>query len=214
MSYPSPTPIYHITHIKNLEAILHSGSLIAKNFLDSAYQNVAYGHIQDRRASRIVPIPPMGNLHDYVPFYFCPRSPMLYAIYNPIPGQMTYEGGQTPILHLVTHADRLGAAGLPFTFTDRHAVLRLAAFFTQLPDLDQLNWAYIQAQVWHSRDPQHPDRKELKQAEFLVHRIVPWEYIEAIGVINSDVKATVEACLDGFPPEMRRVVQVKPDWYY
>ena len=33
-----------------------------------------------KRAGRVVAIPPGGSLSDYVPFYFTPRSPMLYNI--------------------------------------------------------------------------------------------------------------------------------------
>ena len=38
------------------------------------YQDVANVNVQDKREHKIVPISPGGNLHDYVPFYFAPRS--------------------------------------------------------------------------------------------------------------------------------------------
>ena len=37
-------------------------------------------HIKERRARKIVPIVPGETLADFVPFYFAPRSPMLYAM--------------------------------------------------------------------------------------------------------------------------------------
>lgn len=35
-----------------------------------------------------------------VPFYFCPRSVMLYVIYCANHDELSYRGGQGPILHL------------------------------------------------------------------------------------------------------------------
>ncbi len=35
-----------------------------------------------------------------VPFYFCPRSVMLYVIWRRNHPQLTYLGGQEPIVHL------------------------------------------------------------------------------------------------------------------
>ena len=98
---PDPVLLYHITHLDNLPGILRTGCLHCHRQLHQAGQhpvNIAYQGIQDRRASTRVPCGPGGVLHDYVPFYFAPRSPMLYAIHrNQIQG---YSGGQSPILHL------------------------------------------------------------------------------------------------------------------
>lgn len=43
---------------------------------------IAHNTIQDRRAQTYVPCLPGGNPHDYVPFYFAPCSPMLYAAHK------------------------------------------------------------------------------------------------------------------------------------
>jgi hypothetical protein len=37
---------------------------------------------------------------DCVPFYFCPRSIMLYILYQANDPELTYRGGQGPIVHL------------------------------------------------------------------------------------------------------------------
>jgi ssDNA thymidine ADP-ribosyltransferase, DarT len=47
-----PTPIYHITHIRNLELILQLHGLIAISQLQQQqidYQDIAHRSIQDRR---------------------------------------------------------------------------------------------------------------------------------------------------------------------
>ena len=69
-----------MTHVTNLPAIIQSGGLIATAILrasGAAYANIAYTSIQEQRAAKPVPCSAGGSLHDYVPFYFAPRSPML-----------------------------------------------------------------------------------------------------------------------------------------
>ena len=74
-------PIYHITPIDNLPGIIKAGGLFcdrdAKNI-----QFVSIGHrnIKERRLRKKVPCEPGGVIADYVPFYFAPRSPMLFTI--------------------------------------------------------------------------------------------------------------------------------------
>ena len=60
-----------------MEAILKAGCLLAKNLVGDHYESIAQIDIQDKRSRAIVPHPPYGSLHEYVPFYFAPRSPML-----------------------------------------------------------------------------------------------------------------------------------------
>ncbi len=43
------------------------------------YQNIAHQGAQGARSIKSVPYPPGGQVHDYVPFYLAPRSPMLLA---------------------------------------------------------------------------------------------------------------------------------------
>ncbi len=208
-----PVLIYHITHIENLRGILEEGRLWAKNLLPRLCTSIAYEHIQEERAQRTVPVGPGGVLHDYVPFYFCPRSPMLYALHNPVEGQMHYRGGQRPILHIVSSVERVEQAGLPFVFTDRHAKKKYADFFTQKADFARLDWQAIRARRWFDT-PEQPYRKEKKQAELLVHRFFPWELVEGIGVLDSGMARGVRQVLEAFPKAMWRTVWVKRDWYY
>ena len=58
------------------------------------------------------------------------------------------------------------------------------------------------------------DRQRRKQAEFLVHRFCDWSLIQAIGVINQDMKTAVEEILAGYPAGLHKPVVVKSEWYY
>jgi hypothetical protein len=133
---PNPTPIYHITPIENLRMILETGELRAKRALDqedTGYTNIAHQTIQDRRAHTPVPCGPRGVLHDYVPFYFAPRSPMLYSISR---GYVAgFASGQQSIIHLVSTAQVVRASGLGFVFTDGHGIMAITDFYDNLTDL-------------------------------------------------------------------------------
>ncbi len=109
-----PTDIYHITHVDNLAAIVAEGGLWCdREAADRgvAKIGIAHQHIKERRARRRVPIGPGGTLDDYVPFYFAPRSPMLFSINGGfVEG---YSDGQRSVIHLVSSAEVVSAAGMP-----------------------------------------------------------------------------------------------------
>lgn len=212
MDIPDTVYLYHLTSVENLPSIVESGELKSKNQLageQAAYQNIAYPHIQARRAKRTVPCAAGGCLHDYVPFYFGPRAPMLYAInMGRVEG---YEDGQERLIYLVTKVQFIERNGLTFAFTDRHAVLTYANFYDDVKALDQVDHELMRNRYWHNT-AQHPQRKERRQAEFLVHDHVPFTLIGAIGVINERMKDKTEQCfneLEAAPP-----VIVKRKWYY
>ena len=98
-----PLRIFHITAIPNLQSIvkskmLYSNGLLQKKKID--HENIAYQGAQGRRATKLVARPPGGVIHDYVPFYFAPRSPMLMAINGGRVDGCGYR--QADIAHLVS----------------------------------------------------------------------------------------------------------------
>ncbi len=209
---PDPVLLYHITHLDNLPGILRAGCLHCyRQMSDGGLHpvNIAYPGIQDRRATTSVPIGPGGVLHDYVPFYFAPRSPMLYALHrNQVEG---YSGGQVPIVHLVTSVARLTETGHQFVYTDGHATMVFSRFFADVADLDQIDWPVMQERYWNDT-PEDPDRKRRRQAEFLVYSRVEWPAMIGFGVIDSRVEARVNAILAEH--DVTALVRVRRQWYY
>ena len=203
-----PLPIYHITPIDNLESIISEGGLLAYNVMletGTNYTNIAYENIQDRRARIRVPCGAGGVLHDYVPFYFAPRSPMLYTINR---GNVpNYTQGQEAVIHLVSHVEDIDARGdLDFVFTDGHAVMEFTTFFDDLNYLDNIDWDVMEARYWRDTNEDN-DRKRRRQAEFLVRNFLPWELITEIGVMNSTIKANTENILQNFTHKPSVIVQ-------
>jgi hypothetical protein len=131
------TPVFHMTHVDNLVNILKEGKLLAKNQVKAQQRiSIASEDVQSRREKRLVSKPPGGVLHDYVPFYFAPRSPMLYCNHR---GSIPNAYNPADIIYLVTTAQEIEAKKA-VVFFDRHAVLNYAICFNQLKDLDKIDW--------------------------------------------------------------------------
>jgi len=197
----------------NLPNILRTGSLLPKNQLPkpALQRDLSEPRIQNRRTNTHVPCGPGGNLHDYVPFYFGPCSPMLFRIKcNNYPG---YTGGQGSIVYLLTHIQAVMDAGHPFAFSDSHPIMSFVEFYDDLNHLDEVKWDIVEDKQWHPSYAHNSHRsKEFKQAEFLLHGIVPCTLLQGIAVFDEDRKAQVETMLATFHYQLR--VKIVPKWYY
>ncbi len=204
--------IYHISSKANLSKILEHGGLLPKNRegeLSSLPINIAYEGIQQRRSETEVPIAPFGTLHDYIPFYFAPRSPMLFAIHH---GKIKgYSGGQKDIIYFISSSEVASDNKLPFVFTDGHAVMAFSEFYNQQEDLDKVDWQIMNDSFWGDT-PEDPDRKRRRQAEFLVKDFMPLSCIKGIAVIDADSEKFVKKLLNEYGIPMK--VSVKYEWYY
>lgn len=206
------TYIFHITHFSNLPSIVGGTGLLCDARLDELGTqpvNIAFDDIKERRARKSVPCGSGGVVAGYVPFYFAPRSPMLYTISK---GNVTsYTGKASEIVHLVAPISSVVSAGLDFVFTDGHPVIAVTSFFDDLGDLTKIDWAVMNARYWHDT-ADDPDRKRRRQAEFLVRDSFPWTLVEYIAVKNQAVAAAVSEVIDlssGKPS-----VILRPGWYY
>ena len=67
----------------------------------------------------------------------------------------------------------------------------ISKFFDDLTDLDKADWDVIHSWSWGNR-ADDVDRKRRKQAELLMHESFCWDWLDSIGVIDSDTKKRVE----------------------
>ena len=171
--------------------------------------SIAYEGIQQRRSEIEIPIPPYGILHDYIPFYFAPRSPMLYAIHKGM--ILGYSGRQEDIIYLVSSVQIIVSNNIPFVFTDGHAIMRLSEFYNQSCDLDKIDWQIMKETYWNDNE-QDGDRKRRRQAEFLVKDSFPIRLLKGIAVKDKESESDIRKILEPYgilPP-----IRVKYDWYY
>lgn len=184
--------LYHITHINNLDSIFKSGGLFAQAIVQQygqSYMDVANQDIQGRRSKTKIPLAPQGSLHDYVPFYFAARSPMLYSV--------CHQGGieQEKMVYFMSNTETIEQLCLPFVFTDAHAIMWLTNFYNSLEDLDKVDWDVMASTIW-TDDVEHPNRKTKRQAEFLVHQQVPLEACIGLAVMNSKMEHEVKHIIE------------------
>ncbi len=208
---PNPTPIIHMTHINNVADIFGQGALVATSRLNSqarAFTNIAYSSIQAQRAAKRVPCGPGGCLHDYVPFYFSKRSPMLYTINR---GNVPCEGGQGALVHLVATAQTVASSGLGYAFSDGHGIMTYSSFYDDLAHLGEVDWDVIRSNQW-ADTVDDGDRKRRKQAEFLVLGEFPTSLLSEIVVRTPDRKIQVDDILTDLGVKLE--VHVNPTWYY
>ncbi len=215
MTAPPPRPkIYHITHVNNLLNILADGGLLSDTKIaqrGGPLQSIGMAKIKQERLRRDVHCHPGTKVGEYVPFYFCPRSVMLYVIHCANHPGLTYRGGQDPIIHLEANLPTVvqwaNANHVRWAFSLSNAGAYHAEFYSDLQDLDKLNWDAIAA-----TDFRDSDIKEGKQAEFLVHGFFPFELVERIGVRTDVFKEKVLQILriSGYSPR----VEVLPNWYF
>jgi hypothetical protein len=202
---PAKTAIFHITDIANLPSILAVGGLLSDAKLaGKAYAGIGYGHIKERRLTRYrIPCCDNRLVGDFVPFYFCPRSPMLYTINRGNTGRTP--GCQRDIVHLVsTVADGI-ALGRPWAISDGNAGSDHADFESDVAALDGLDWEAIRTTDWQRRTHE-------KSAEFLVADSYDWTAIRWVGCHDARAAAKVNSLL--VAAKHQPEVLSKPNWYY
>lgn len=168
------------------------------------------GKIKQRRLKELtLNCHPELHVGDCVPFYFCPRSIMLYLIYRANSSELSYRGGQGPIVHL--QADLQTCVAWAEKNSQRWAftLSNAGAYYFEdrcsLAQMSELNWQAIQATNWQAC-------KEGKQAEFLLEDRFPWHLVEYIGVHS---RASYQRVVNALPTGGHRPpVAIKPNWYY
>ena len=213
MADDAATQILRIVHLDNLGVCLARGGLHAPNNTPEdglEYRSIHNVEVQTQRQQTPIPCGPGGTIHDYVPFYFGPLSPMMLNLKT---GRVAgYEDGQESLVYLVSTAEAVRDSGTGFVFCDGHGIARFTAWFDHLDDLDEIDWDVVGARYW-ADTVEDMDRQRRKQAEFLVHWFCDWSLIGEIVAFDKDHRTEVERLIaesgsDG-PP-----VRVCREWYY
>lgn len=212
---PQQPKLYHITHVGNLAGIVADGGLLSDAAMmqrGRPVQVIGMSTIKRRRVEELeVSCHPGTKVGDYVPFYLCPRSVMLYVIHCANHPELAYRGGQDPIVHLEADLHTVvrwaEANERPWSFSLSNAGAYYAEFWSRLAELDRLDWNAIAATDFRAAEV-----KERKQAEFLVHNGFPFELVERIGLRSAAVRSRAAAALVG--SNYRPTIEVHPEWYF
>jgi ssDNA thymidine ADP-ribosyltransferase, DarT len=214
-SSPDRPKIYHITHIDNLPSIATGMGLVSdaqRIATDLSCSVVGMSTIKQRRLEEIeVTCHPSTMVGQYVPFYFCPRSIMLYILRMANHPDVSYRGGQPSIVHLQADFHQVIAWAnsntVPWAFSSGNAGSRLTSFYNDPTQLSAIDWNAVA-----STDFRDAKTKEGKQAEFLLFNVFPWTLIEKVGTIDSTIATRVKQALVtlGHQP----TIAVEPTWYF
>jgi len=211
---PAQPKIYHIVHVDKLASITADGFLFSDAVMAQRPGNgtvIGMNNIKARRMNELhLASHPGLFVGSCVPFYFCPRSVMLYLIYRRN-AELAYQGGQGPIVHLVADLQAVvawaQANGQRWAFSLSNAGSYYFEDRCDLAHLHEVNWSAVQTNQW-SGSP----TKEQKQAEFLIEQQFPWHLVEEIVVINQAVGQQAVQAIAG--SGHRPSVQIRPAWYY
>ncbi len=213
MTVPDQPKLYHIAHVDRLPGIVADGCLWSdREVVRRALEGTTIGMntIKQRRLNELRLASYLDLfVGDCVPFYFCPRSVMLYLIYQGNHPELSYRGGQEPIFHLEADLHAVVAWAdsqrRRWAFTLSNAGARYFEDRSELDRLGEIDWTAVHATDWRRY-------KDGKQAEFLLELSFPWHLVETIGVLS---RATYAAVVNALPAGGHRpAVEVRPEWYY
>ena len=209
---PAEPKIYHIVHVDRLPSIVADNGLWCDAKVVQRRPpgtSIGMNSIKQRRLNSPLTSYPDLYVGACVPFYFCPRAVMLYVIYQRNNPELSYRGGQEPIVHLEADLHQTIAWASRekrrWAFTTSNAGSRFFDDYSDLAQLNKIDWNAVQARDWQ-------ECKDGKQAEFLVEYQFPWEMVSRIGVLSGRVcqlTSTALAAATYKPP-----VEIRREWYY
>jgi ssDNA thymidine ADP-ribosyltransferase, DarT len=189
----------HVTHVDNLKRIIESGGLLAKNRLpENSYTDISMAEIQERRGEISV-LGTSKTLHDFVPFWFTFKTPMMAKVQDKSP----------ELVYLQLSLDILSKGDVVITDGNAASANTKFRLFRTFDDLQILDLSILQKKVDYAGNP---ERKRLKSAEILIPDKVPWADIGTLVCFNDDARARVLAVLAQFG--MKNAVWVRKDWFF
>ncbi|MBR3938714.1 MAG: DUF4433 domain-containing protein [Bacteroidales bacterium] len=197
---------FRIVHIDNIPHIEDVGFVLPY----SPHASTAYKPIGDTtliNARNAAPVHGV-TLSEYIPFYFGPRSPMLYVIQHG--NNIVKKQKPEDIVYCVIRIADIIRNNIECIFTNGHARSRITKFYKQ-SDLVRLNQYVSYNDVYATRwnDEDDIDLKRRKSAELLIKEELAKDYICGYVVYNENAKAK----MIGFDIDEKKII-VNPNFYY
>lgn len=157
-----------MTHKKNIPNILKYG-ILSHN--EAHYRKIVSNDIADNDVNKR-----RAKIHDYVPFYFNPKNPMLYK----------RKDIQDDIVILCIDRNVLKKECI---FTDGNAASSSTIFYDDTRYLNKLNWEIINSRYWG----EFSDGKRIRCAEALIRNKVSQDNILEIYCRNENTCIDLKA---------------------
>lgn len=178
---------FRMVHIDNIPHILRYG-IVTRNSVNANPNYTAIGDtaVIAKRNDKMV----LGHLlSEYIPFYFGPRSPMLYVIqhgYNNV-----VQRNAEDIVYCVVRLEDIISSDIRCCFSDGHAMSAVTSFYdkSQLNDIARyVSHQDVFENHWGSTEADSDETKRKKEAELLFLDDIPAQYICSFVVYNETTK--------------------------
>lgn len=148
MPVPAQPKIYHIVDVDRLPSIVADQRIWCDAKVierSAAGTTIGMGDIKRRRLTELrLESHPDLFVGQFTPFYFCPRSVTRFLIYRANHPNLTYKGGQGPIIHLEADlyatVERAEKEGRRRAYTLSNAGARYFEDRSDLASLKEINW--------------------------------------------------------------------------
>lgn len=181
---------FRIVHIDNIPYILKNGIVNAAKSTKKDDSYISIGNeslIEVRRNQNIIHTE--SCIGDYIPFYFGPRSPMLYTIQNGYNGVEKCDA--TNLVYLVLKISDIIKSGFQGYFTDGHA-LNICSHTYEISKLKQLNelvhYENVYRPYWSTKEDNSGEYKRMKSAELLIENSIPTTMIAGYVVYDKTAR--------------------------
>lgn len=175
--------VLHMTHIENLDSILRTKAIFSKTEMDKKnqeYNDISNESVQLGRSKVTIPCT-NKELHEYVPFYWGRKTPMIAAL----------QDQNEDIIFLQFHSDILEDNECVLSDGNARSTVTHFKSFTNLADLEFLDNKSINTVKYGSK----PEVKRKKQSEVLVYNFIGLENLKCIICFNEVVKSKVKALI-------------------
>lgn len=208
------TEILHFTHLDNFPHIITDGGLLSDAAcarLNRTPVRSGDKDIKERRLRWSIrgQVGRGGHVGDYVPFYYAPKSPMLFSIQ----GGGVDGVGRDPdgLVYLVAHAEDFNPPD--FIVTDGNAAAGRTSYYGTLEALSEVDWDVMREEYWNNTTAD-PDRKRRRAAEFLVFEKVSWQRIHRLVTRTAETRTKLDSLIDQSGLKHRPPITVDASWYY
>ncbi|WP_368679976.1 DUF4433 domain-containing protein (plasmid) [Rhodococcus opacus] len=189
-SLPSDWVAWHFTDVGNIQSIANIGAVVCHG-AGVAHVDLADADIKRNRLLRPVSLPPpypTSVVGHHVPFYFAPRSPMLYRVWKE-------RGDQESLAFLGVRVGDVADQGLVWCASNGNARSKFTEFSNDLSTLREFVDTHALTEKWWTSE-EDPDLGRRRQSEMLVHRSVPLGAVRYVVCKTEERLSEVRAILE------------------
>ena len=198
-SGPTDWLAWHFTDIGNIVSIAETGTLVSHS-ASVAHIDVADAEIKRDRLSRVIDLPPpypSSAVGDHVPFYFTPRSPMLFRV--------KCERGQDSLVFFGVRVGDIAGDGYTWCAANGNARSQFTEFSNELASMDEfIDMDALNTKYWNSDED--PDLRRRRQSELLVRDQVALPAVSYVVCKTDQQLSVARAILAPYAPAAQFLV--------